>query len=154
MRLCTAFFTQEEILISFELCFFNRDWTPMHIKSDVTVNIWQKKGKKRKKRTNLTGETWTKQKCFLTYISRNVLPPSKLQESLLPLLLPFFVIHMGDVYLIYQGARPTDVIKITALAFWPKYVYEADKRPFIYDGIGIKKASYSLCQETYYIVIP
>ena len=88
---------------------------------------------------------------MLSYISRNVLLPSKLQESLL---LPFFVIHMGDVYLIYQGARPTDIIKITALAFWPKYVYEADKRPFIYDGIGIKKASYSLCQETYYIVIP
>lgn len=70
-------------------------------------------------------------KCFATV--------SKLQESLLPLLLPFFVIHMGDVYLIYQGARPTDIIKITALTFWPKYVYEADKRPFIYDGICIKR---------------
>ena len=46
---------------------------------------------------------------------------------------------MGDVYLIYQEARPTDIIKITALPFWPKYVYEADKRPFIYDGIGIKR---------------
>ena len=64
---------------------------------------------------------------------------ANLGRLLLPLLLPFFVIHMGDVYLIYQGARPTDIIKITALAFWPKYVYEADKRPFIYDGICIKR---------------
>ena len=98
----------------------------------TTVNIWQK-------RSNLTEETWTTR--VLSYISRNVLLPSKLQESLL---LPFFVIHMGDVYLIYQEARPTDIIKITALPFWPKYVYDIEKAVHIWWD-RYKKASYSLC---------